>query len=84
MQENGRAPKVSVIVPVKNGADYIGECIGCLKSQTFGDFEALICVDASSTDGSSEAALSAAAGDSRFSVLSLKEGTHLADRKSVV
>ena len=35
MQENGRAPKVSVIVPVKNGADYIGECIGCLKSQTF-------------------------------------------------
>lgn len=83
MQENGRAPKVSVIVPVKNGADYIGECIGCLKSQTFGDFEALICVDASSTDGSSEAALSAAAGDSRFSVLSLKEGTHLAGNRNL-
>ena len=83
MQEGGCVPKVSVIVPVKNGAGYIGECIGCLKSQTFGDFEALICVDASSTDGSSRAASSAAAGDPRFSLLSLEEGTHLAGNRNL-
>jgi len=82
-EEDGHIPKVSVIVPVKNGAGYIGECIGCLKSQTFRDFEALICVDASSTDGSFAAVSSAAAGDSRFSVLSPEEGTHLAGNRNL-
>jgi len=46
-----RAPKVSVCIPVYNGAKYLGEAINSTLNQTFSDFE-LIIVDDCSTDGS--------------------------------
>ena len=44
-------PAISVIIPVYNAAAFLDRCIGSLRNQTFGDWEAL-CVDDGSTDGS--------------------------------
>lgn len=46
-------PKISIIMPVYNGEEYLVDCIGSLLTQTFTDFE-LICVNNGSTDGSQE------------------------------
>lgn len=43
--------KVSVIMPVFNGEDYLAESIGCILSQSLDDLE-LICVDDGSVDDS--------------------------------
>lgn len=42
-------PKISVILPVYNVAQYIRECLDSILNQTFSDFE-IICVDDCSTD----------------------------------
>ena len=42
-------PRVSVCIPVRNGADYIAEALESVLAQTFGDFELLV-VDNCSTD----------------------------------
>src|SRR5437870_3978845 len=44
-------PRVSVVIPLYNSVDYIGEAIESAVAQTFRDFE-LIVVDDGSTDGS--------------------------------
>lgn len=49
----GSAPKVTVLMPVYNRADYVGEAIGSVLAQTYSDFELLVIDDASS-DGSAE------------------------------
>jgi len=43
-------PKVSVCVPVYNGAEYIRDCINSILSQSFNDFELIIVNDASTDD----------------------------------
>ena len=43
-------PKVSVIVPVYNGARYLGEAIESVLNQTFQDFELVVVSDASPDD----------------------------------
>jgi len=48
-QEN--SPKVSVIMPVYNGQDYLSEAIESILGQTFTDFEFII-IDDGSTDNS--------------------------------
>ncbi len=45
--------KVSVIMPVYNGEDYLAESIDCILNQTLSDLE-LICVDDGSVDSSLE------------------------------
>ncbi len=45
-------PKVSVILPVYNGEDFLKEAIESILSQTFTDFEFII-IDDGSTDGTS-------------------------------
>jgi glycosyltransferase involved in cell wall biosynthesis len=47
--ESPISPIVSIVLPVKNGADYIGGAIDSLLSQTFSDFE-LIVIDDGSAD----------------------------------
>lgn len=59
-----RAPKVSVVMPVHNGQQYLGLAIESILQQTFGDFEFLI-VNDSSTDRSAEIMESYAARDPR-------------------
>jgi GT2 family glycosyltransferase len=44
---------VSVIVPTRNGAHLLPECLDALRAQTFRDFETIV-VDDASTDGSGE------------------------------
>ena len=56
---------VSVIVPLYNVRDYVGECIASLRAQTFGDFE-VVCVNDGSTDDSLARARAAAGDDGRF------------------
>ena len=46
---SGIVPLVSIVMPVKNGADHIGEAIDSLLNQTLTDFE-LIVIDDGSTD----------------------------------
>lgn len=48
---NSSPPKISVILPVYNGQDYLAEAIDNVLSQSFGDFE-LIVINDGSTDGS--------------------------------
>lgn len=59
--------KVSIIMPVYNGEDYLAQSIESVLSQTLDDFE-LICVDDGSTDGSLEILNGFAENDSRIRV----------------
>ena len=60
-------PKVSIIMPVYNGEDYLAESINCILDQTLDDFE-LICVDDGSTDSSLQLLNEFAQKDSRIQV----------------
>ncbi len=62
------APRVSVVIPVHNGAPYAVRCIACLRAQTIQDVE-FIFVDDASTDTTVETLKREIAGDARFSVL---------------
>ncbi len=75
-------PTVSVIVPIYNGAEYIGGCVDFLKAQTFRDFETLLCVDVGSTDGSLEKAEEAASGFPGCRVVEQTDGMHLAGARN--
>jgi glycosyltransferase involved in cell wall biosynthesis len=56
----GSKPRVSVILVFLNGAEFIGEAITSVMTQTMDDFELLLCDDGSS-DGSTEIARERAA-----------------------
>lgn len=60
-------PRVSVIVPLFNKADYIGRALASISNQTFADFE-IIVVDDGSTDGGAE--IAARHRDSRMRLVS--------------
>jgi len=47
------APKVTVVIPVYNRDQYVGEAIKSILAQTFTDFELLV-IDDGSTDSSRE------------------------------
>jgi glycosyltransferase involved in cell wall biosynthesis len=44
-----RPPEFTVIVPTYDRAEFLGEAIGSLRGQTFGDFECIVVDDASPT-----------------------------------
>lgn len=48
-----KKPKISVLIPVHNGADTLAETVASILNQTFADFELLLFDDAS-TDASPE------------------------------
>lgn len=45
------APSISVVVPVYNAQNYLGECLDSLRAQSFQNFE-VICINDGSTDSS--------------------------------
>ncbi|MDW9592864.1 glycosyltransferase [Sinorhizobium meliloti] len=57
--------RTSIVIPTFNGVATIRECLDCIRGQSFVDFEAIIC-DNASTDGTSEICAEVAAADSRF------------------
>lgn len=63
----------SIIVPLYNTEDYIGECIDSLLMQTMGDFEVIV-VDDGSTDKGAELVKSYAQKDSRIKLLQKENG----------
>ena len=60
--------KVSVIIPVYNAEDYIGECLESIINQTLKEIE-IICVNDGSTDGSSKVLEEYRKKDSRIIVI---------------
>ena len=70
-EAEGRTPLVSVILPVYNVEEYIGECMDSLINQTLKRIE-IIAVDDGSTDRSLEILREYAARDSRVKVFTQK------------
>ena len=58
-------PLVSIVLPSLNVANYIGECLESVVSQSLKEIE-IICVDAGSTDGTLEIISAYMAKDSRI------------------
>lgn len=61
-------PRISVLLPVRNAAPYLGASLASLWRQTFADFE-VVAVDDGSTDGSGEILDRAAAREPRLRVV---------------
>lgn len=61
----GAPPTVSVLLPVRDGADHLDEALESLTSQTFGDFEVVV-VDDGSTDATPELLAGRADDDPRL------------------
>jgi len=63
-----RAPPISVLLPVRNGAEHLPECIASLRAQTDGDFE-VVAVDDGSQDATQDLLHAWASVDSRVRVI---------------
>lgn len=73
--------KFSIIVPVYNVESYLQTCIESVLSQSFKDFELILCDDGS-TDSSGKICDNAAVVDSRINVLHLNNGGPSAARNA--
>ena len=67
--------KVSVVIPVYNVEDFLGECLDSICNQTLKDIE-IICVNDGSKDRSLEILNEYASRDSRMTVLDQENGGH--------
>lgn len=67
MNSTSACPKVSIILPTYNVADYIGRCLKSVADLQYPNFEVIIIVDGA-TDGSYELAKVFSQKDTRFSV----------------
>jgi glycosyltransferase involved in cell wall biosynthesis len=75
------APRVSVVMPVYNGEQFIAEAVGSVLASEFRDWELLI-LDDGSTDGSVSMAGQVAKGDSRVRIIELPHGGIAATRNA--
>jgi glycosyltransferase involved in cell wall biosynthesis len=69
-------PRVSMVLPVHNGAEYLEAAIDSVLAQSFADFE-LICVDDASSDASPALLAAAAARDPRLHLIRLDQNVGL-------
>lgn len=67
-------PKVSVIIPVYNGENFIGNALKSVLTQTFQDFE-IIVVDDASTDKTSKIVKKFQEQDSRIKLIKLEKNS---------
>lgn len=67
--------EISVVVPVYNVEDYLGECLDSIVNQTFSDLE-IICVNDGSKDNSLEILKEYAEKDDRIIVIDQENGGH--------
>lgn len=68
MSDKSRKVRISVVMSVYNGEEYLDASVKSILSQTFSDFE-LIIIDDCSTDGSSEMLASLSESDPRIRLL---------------
>src|SRR5712671_1976609 len=61
-------PAISIIMPVRNGAEWLAQAVASVRAQDFGDFEFLI-VDDGSDDGTAAMLSGFAAADRRIRLL---------------
>lgn len=61
-------PKISVIMPSLNVADYIEKCLTSVMNQTLADIE-ILCIDAQSSDGTREIIAKLSAKDGRIRLI---------------
>jgi chlorobactene glucosyltransferase len=61
-------PRVSVILPARNEAAHIAECLRAIRASTWPDLEILV-IDDGSTDGTGDIARQAAEGDRRVRII---------------
>lgn len=66
-------PKVSIILPVYNGQQYLAECLDSILAQTMEAFE-LLCVNDGSTDGTRAILLDYQRRDPRIRILDQENG----------
>lgn len=71
VKEKSENPKVSVVMPVYNVAEYLQTTLQDVANQSLKDIE-IICVDDGSTDGSSEILDEFAKRDARFTIIHQK------------
>ncbi len=69
----GQTPRVSVVLPVYNGADFIAEAVASVVRQSLTDWE-LIVVDDGSTDGTVEQVRQLARAEPRIRLLETTHG----------
>ena len=67
-------PKVSVVMPVYNGAKHIKEAIDSVLAQTFADWDFWVINEYGSDDGSAEIVAEYAHKDSRFIWCRMRSG----------
>ncbi len=67
-------PKVSVVMPSKNAAEYIDACLKSVEAQTLKTIE-ILCVDAMSTDGTREIIQKHQEKDARIKLLDDDKGS---------
>lgn len=77
------SPRLSIGLPVHNGAEYLTEALDALLSQSYDDFE-LVISDNASTDGTAEICRRYAALDSRIRYLRLARNVGAAPNHNVV
>jgi len=77
-------PRVTVVIPSYNHADYLSECLDSIRVQTFTDWE-IILIDDGSTDGSVERARAYAEAEPRLKVLTneVNLGTYGTEQRGV-
>lgn len=76
LPDSAAIPRVSMVMPVHNGARWLADAIDSILAQDFGDFE-LILVDDASHDASPAIMAAAAVRDSRVRLVSLKQNVGL-------
>jgi glycosyltransferase involved in cell wall biosynthesis len=76
-------PRVSVVMPVYNGARYIARAVTSVLASDFRDIE-LVVLDDGSEDGSADTARRAAEGDGRMRVVTLPHGGVAAARNAAL
>lgn len=74
-------PKINVIVPVYNVAEFLPDCLDSLLSQNFDAME-IICVDDKSTDNSLEILEDYASKDKRIRVIKHEQNRGLGEARN--
>ncbi len=70
-------PGVSVVIPARNEAEGVGECVGSLLRQDYRELRTVVLVDDESSDGTAQVAREAAAACGAADRLSIVAGTPL-------